>query len=187
MAGIRHKNREGEWVFYVLNDLFGENISYRTWDKTYTKILRDIHGRRKRIHLESDPDYYYTGRIFVSNWVSQKDYSKVTLKYVIDPYKQPLYTTGQREWLWNDLFANEIFYGRFTVDNSKHRNIVNPQYVNVTPTITCSSPMFVQANGASYSLPSGVSTEIVLKPGNNMFEFIGNGEVLVDYSTGKRI
>lgn len=188
LAGLKFKDREGSWVFYVLNDLFTLNKSYRKWNELYTYILKNIHGRRKKILLESDPGFYYFGRVFVSQWASNKDYSKLTLNYIIEPWKHPLETTASYDWLWNELFANTILYGKFDVERQKYRNLINPSDNPIEPTFTCTSPMTVIFGTSSYDLPSGTSTPgFKILPGDNFMVFNGNGRVTVDYSIGRQL
>ena len=72
--------REGNWEFYVLND-HGE------WSDRYSEIMTYLHGKKLDAILEDDPDWHYTGRFAVDQWKSEKDYSKIVISYIVDPYK----------------------------------------------------------------------------------------------------
>lgn len=188
LSGIKYNNREGSWTFYVLNVMANLGGSYMKWNELYSLIMKTVHGKRKRIWLESDPDYYYQGRIFVDQWNSDKDYSKITLKYIIDPWKYPVTTTANRDWLWNELFGNTIYYGTFDVDGSKHRNLINPTSEAITPSFYCTSSMNVTFVSRKYTLPAGTSSgQFKIVPGDNFMVFEGNGRVTVDYSTGREL
>lgn len=76
-----YANRTGSWQFYV------DHEQWNSWVDTYTEILQYLHGKRMRVVLEDDPNYYYMGRFSVENWSSGKDYSQITIKYNLDPYK----------------------------------------------------------------------------------------------------
>lgn len=188
LGGVKYGDREGSWTFYVLNPLSGFGGTYLPWNQLYSLIMTKVHGKRKRIWLESDPDYYYTGRIFVDQWNSNKDYSKITLKYIIDPWKYPITTTSNYDWKWNELFSNTIFYGTFDVVGQKHRNLINPSSSPITPSLYCTSSMDVTFGANQYTVPSGTSTaKFVLAPGNNFMVFKGNGRVTIDYSMGREL
>lgn len=188
LSGIKYNNREGSWTFYVLNVLSGLSGSFMSWNELYSLIMKTVHGKRKRVVLESDPEYYYTGRIFVDQWNSDKDYSKITLKYIMDPWKYPINTTANRDWLWNELFGNVIYYGPFDVVGEKSRNLINPTDEPIFPTFYCTSQMGVTFNTSSYTLPSGTSTSpFKILPGDNFMVFTGNGRVTVDYSIGRAL
>lgn len=73
-------NREGEWSFYVLNG-FGE------WQNRFSSIMMAIQGKRLKVVLEDDPNYYYEGRFRVSSWSSEQNWSKIKINYTVAPYK----------------------------------------------------------------------------------------------------
>ena len=75
-------NREGSFEFYVLNDYPGYD-----WMKIYHEVSNYLHGQRMRMTLEDDPNYYYEGRFSVNSWKSQKDWSRITIDYNLDPQK----------------------------------------------------------------------------------------------------
>lgn len=191
LNGIKYKNREGSWTFYVLNELFEQFRSYRPWSERYTQIMKDIHGRRKRLEMESDPGFYYTGRFFVDQWQSNKDYSQITIKYNIDPYKRPTYTSRLCDWQWSELFNNEIYYGQFEVKGSKRRNIINFGIHDTYADVHLSQPMTIVWNGVTTSFPAGVTNsqtkKLPLKPGDNYLDFVGTGFVILDYDLGARL
>lgn len=77
-----YNNREGSWEFIVIND-------YGKWKDRFSDIVNYLHGKRRAIILEEDPNYYYMGRFSVSNWTSNSDGSgsRVTIDYNLSPYK----------------------------------------------------------------------------------------------------
>lgn len=86
--------RKGSWDFYVLN-------GWRTWSDIYSEILNFMHGKNINVILGDDPDYYYNGRVSVSQWASDKDHSKITLNYNLDPYKLSMSTSDEEAWKWD--------------------------------------------------------------------------------------
>ncbi len=91
------KNRTGSIEFYVMNDYDGYN-----WIDVYSSVMAYIHGKTMRMTLEDDPDYFYEGRFEVNTWKSDKNWSKITINYDVNPYK----------WSWeSSLIQNpELFY-----------------------------------------------------------------------------
>ena len=79
-----YNNRSGTISFAVLNDHDG----YR-WIDIQNMIARAIHGRKVRVYLEDDPDYYYEGFWALKQWKSNNNgsWSEVDLEYNVDPYK----------------------------------------------------------------------------------------------------
>lgn len=189
LAGIKYKNREGSWTFYVLNEIAPVHGPFMKWNDLYSLILRTIHGKRKRVWLESDLDYYYTGRIFVDQWNSDKDYSKITLKYNLDPWKYPMNTTATYDWLWDEMCSTRnyvIYYGKFDVGGTMYRNLINPTEETIAPSFYCTSDITVIFDSNTYTLNAGTTTNVFrIAPGDNLMKFEGNGQVTVDYSTGR--
>ena len=70
------------------------------WVHKYSDIMDYLHGRRMKIVLEDDPSYYYQGRLSVNEWKSEKDWSKITFDYNVDPYKYEIFATNE-PWLWD--------------------------------------------------------------------------------------
>ncbi len=77
-----YQNRKGSMTFIVLN-------GYEDWTSIYSKIANYLHGRRLRMSLEDDPDWFYEGRFNFKEWVSNNDgtWSNVEIEYEVDPYK----------------------------------------------------------------------------------------------------
>jgi len=75
-------NRTGDLTFHVLN-------GYRPWQELYQEIANYVHGKRINLSLEDDPDYYYNGRVSISEWTSNNDgtWSDISFSYELDPYK----------------------------------------------------------------------------------------------------
>lgn len=187
LSGVRFDSREGSWTFVVLRDDY--DMPYQEWNVLYSEIMGFLHGRRMRVHLESDPHFFYYGRFFVDEWQSQKDYSTITIRYSIDPYKTPVNSTISEDWTWDDLFDTIIYYGTFDVNGEKRRNLINPLPDTMVPTIICSAEMTVTFGGYTYSLSVGtnVLSALTLQQGNNYMTFHGNGRVLVDYQTNNDV
>lgn len=74
------ENRKGSIEFHVLN-------GYGEWYERYSTISNLLHGQKMRAILEDELDYYYTGRFTVNAWKSEKDRSKITINYEVEPYK----------------------------------------------------------------------------------------------------
>lgn len=181
LAGVKYQNRQGSWNFYVV-------LEGTTWPERYSEILNYLHGRRMKCVLSDDPDFYYTGRFAVNQYQSDEHWSQITIDYVLDPYKLPNNTTSTYDWLWNELFNNTIYYGRFDVVGSKHRNLINDTGHDLTISIMCTSAMTVEFGEDTINLDSGFNMNcMTLAEGDNFMKFIGNGRVVVDYSIGRRL
>lgn len=77
-----YQNRKGTMRFNVLN-------GYEDWVTIHDKIADYLHGKRLRMRLEDDPNYYYEGRFFLKEWISNNNgtWSDIDIDYEVDPYK----------------------------------------------------------------------------------------------------
>lgn len=198
----RYANRTGQWDFIVDN---GED--YVQWYELYSDVLKKLHGKYfDKIVLEDDPDYKWKGRLSVTGQFGNKDFSVISIQYNLDPYKRPIDSESAKNWLWNSLFSNTIFYGNFSVNGFKARNLINddtnPVEVNVEvsyamdaiPYDGTEKTQFAMLSGSmdqhvsDYSdrihLNTGIN-QIELQPGDNYFFFVGNGLVKVEQERGK--
>lgn len=90
----RYSDREGTWEFIVLNP--GDIETYQLKDiypqnhtDLYSELMQYFDGRVfDKIWLEDDPDYYYTGRVWLSNYQNSSSWSQVTLSYHLEPFKR---------------------------------------------------------------------------------------------------
>ena len=86
-----YSDREGSLDFIVLNDFNVDNYNYN-WIDVYTDIMRYLHGRRMKMVLEDDPNYYYEGRFEVNSWKSDANNSTIAIDYHLSPYKYEVTT-----------------------------------------------------------------------------------------------
>lgn len=198
----RYANRTGQWDFIVDNGL-----DYIEWCKLYSDILKKLHGKYfDTIVLEDEPEYKWQGRLSVTGQFGNKDYSAITIQYNLDPYKRPIGSAINKNWLWNELFSNTIFYGNFSVNGFKARNLINddtvPVNINVEVSYSMDAIPYDGTESTQYSMLSGSMDKhvdqysnrihlytgintIELQPGNNYFFFVGNGLVKVEQERGK--
>lgn len=175
LGEVPYGQREGSWEFVLR--------AGSSWAETYSSLMNYLHGQRHTVILEDDPDFLYTGRLMVNDWKSDQAYSRIVIDYNLDPFKYSVESSDETEWLWDDLFADVIRYGRFTVAGTKWRNFINRGQLSAVPTIVCSAPVTVNINGEVFSLVTGTNynANLLLKPGDNEMQFAGNADVTVSY------
>lgn len=90
-------DRTGSITFYVTEP--------KNWPDTLLNLAGYLHGKRLKMWLEDDPEYYYIGRWAVNQWGSSDKFSTIQLDYTLYPYKiSKLWTTdGDSDWLWDDM------------------------------------------------------------------------------------
>lgn len=90
-------NRTGSLEFVVDHD----NKNYISWINTYSTIMKFLHGRRMKLILQDDPNFYYEGRLAVNQFKSNADWSTITIDYDLDPFKRQVVTDSFSKWLWD--------------------------------------------------------------------------------------
>ena len=175
LGEIPYGQRTGSWEFRLRPG--------RRWANVYSSIMNYLHGVRHTVVLEDNPAFQYVGRLSVNQWMSDQNQSIIVIDYNLDPFMYSTESSDDRDWLWNDLFVDNIRYGTFEVNGEKHRNLINSGLRVAIPTFTCSSAMTVLFNGATYSLVPGknYNANLALQPGDNVMVFTGNGTVSVSY------
>ena len=176
---ILYSNRQGIWEFRV-------DPKFMDWTEIYSLIMKYVHGNFVKVILEDDPEYYYEGRLFVNQWLSDKDNSTITIEYNLAPYKK--YKLSDRRWIW-DTFNFEtglVREYRNIVVNKEHTMNVIGDRMSCIPTITVSDDMKLIYKNKEYKLSRGVNIieKIVIKNGENPMKFMGNGIVSIDLLGG---
>lgn len=117
-----YNNRGLSQEFYVDNNktwTINGRKAKKSWEERYTEIEEYCHGQKMKVVLDDDSSYYYVGRVGVNAWKSDKDWSKITIDFNLEPFKYYMFDSTE-PWLWDPF--------RFT-----DGIITNPSnYVNVT-------------------------------------------------------
>lgn len=174
--------RSGSWEFLVMNDYF-------EWQVLYSEIMAYLQGKELRAVLDDDPLYYYIGRFYVSAWRSEKNWSRIVINYILDPYKREV--EDHREyWLWDTFnFETGIIqnYKNLIVQNSLTIIYVN-DFMEVVPTfITSSSNLKLIFEGTTYNLSKGSNkfSTVIFSSGENTVTFTGTGRVTIETEGGR--
>ena len=159
---INYKNRSLQFVFSTI-------VPQKEFLKLFSKIQNAIHGKKIRIILDDDPDFYYIGRVTVSEWKANKNVGELTIDCDCEPYKYKVYET---------MITEEISGTKEIVLNNLRRR--------VNPVITTSAQMNILFNDTSYMLSAGTWTipEIYLVAGKNHLTVSGNGTIEFKYQEG---
>lgn len=178
---VKYENREIKCKFIVMDER-------KDWHEIYSNIQDYLHGQNMKIILDEDPAYYYEGRCSVDSWESSKVYSTIVIKALVDPYKNERFSSLE-PWMWDTFnFETGIIrdYADIAVDGSYDLQIEGTRK-QVIPSFTVEGEISVEFNGKVYNLPLGSSRilNIVIKKGDNLLRFKGNGIVSVEYRGGR--
>ena len=59
----------------------------------FSEVQNALHGQKLQIVLDDDPEWYYTGRITVSDWKADRNIGKLSIDCDCEPYKTKLAET----------------------------------------------------------------------------------------------
>lgn len=172
-----YNDRTGSITFYVTEP--------KNWPDTLLNLAGYLHGKRLKMWLEDDPEYYYIGRWAINQWGSSEKFSTIQLDYTLYPYKiSKLWTTdGDNDWLWDSM-------------NFDNGHILQNDYVLTFDTVTQygDSDMHLlktwsghdNFGHSSKTLSQGIVTPIITwtpSDGNNLNMRFVNTELETDVTT----
>ena len=163
-----------EWTGEVLYNnrtlIFNFDIydSPSNWWTLKRQITNYLHGKKLKIILDQDKDYYYFGRCKVADFSNETTVAHIIIECDCDPF----------------IYKNEITtktitgVGTLTLSNSRKR---------VMPTITSTESMQFNFEGNTFVVNGALqSPDIILKEGDNTLEVIsGTGTLTVTYQEGE--
>lgn len=177
-----YENRDGKFEFTVMNR--------STWDYVYSRLMNEIHGRKMYVILDEDSNWYYTGRLKVNSFKSNKNTATIVVDGEFEPYKIAVDAISTR-WKW-DPFNFETDYARDYVDlnvplNGATYTIIGSK-MPVRPKFKASAnDMTVTINGTTFNLSTSYSTPEnfpQLRDQAYTMTFSGNGTVSVRFDIG---
>lgn len=176
---VKYQNRTLQFTFTVVDPL-------ASWAAVLSEVTNFLHGRKLRIYMDWDKNYYYEGRCSVNQFKSDKRTAAIVIDCDCDPYKIEKNSSSD-PWVWDTFsFVDGIIYiNKVTVSGSATTTLINRRKV-VSPTFICSAAMTATFGGVTYNLPAGTTTvlDIRLQEGENIISFKGNGTVQIDYKGG---
>lgn len=163
---ITYKDRTLSMTFlipYNVDDLHG----------IYSRVLNELHGKRRKIVISADENWYYEGRLSVGDLSNQSEFWGFSITATVDPYKyrdvRAIYNireVGQTINIYNDIMKTvpeiisnkdiDLRFNNKTLHFTKNARIVDPDWI--------------------------------LKPGNNIFtviSFIEGTAIQVSYREGR--
>ncbi len=177
---VRYTNRTIIFSFDYLGDFY-------KWHMIASEIANSIHGQQMKIILDTDMSYYYLGRVSIDTKKSNIALGEITFNCDVEPYKYELMASID-DWKWDPFnFETDVIreYRDLVVNGILEYNIIGNRMPYI-PTFICSHPLKLEFYGAIYDLPAGQSKvlDVVMRQGENILKFIGNGTVSIDYKGG---
>lgn len=85
---VKYEPRTIQCEFYVMG-------GRSKWPAVYTAILNEIHGKKLKIIMDDDPNYYYFGRVAIDDFKSDKTAASIVITAEVEPYKRARYGEGR--------------------------------------------------------------------------------------------
>ena len=135
-----------------------------------SEISNYIHGKKIKISLTTDSEYYYVGRAYIDQYECANNVGTIVIGMSAEPYK---YYKNETVCII-DVFANT------TVK-------LNNDRMRVLPTLTVSGTVTMNFEGKEYQLSEGEQQilNFTLKEGDNLVTFSGIGKVKINYREGR--
>lgn len=88
-GSVKYGIRQGRFEFWVMD-------GRQKWPSVYSSIMNELHGKRVKITIDDDPNYYYLGRVKVNEWESDKATATIVLTAEVEPYKYQRHGEGRK-------------------------------------------------------------------------------------------
>lgn len=184
-GAIVYGQRQGSFAFVV--DNFHED-----WEAIRSKIVSALHGKKLKMRLMDDPNFYYEGYFTVGNWESGASNSAISIGYQLAPYKYRVQSEGTEPVIW-DTFNFETdydYYAAFGTDiqvsgTARTFKIYGNDFA-FSPTATwVSGNVTVTFGGVTQTLSSsGTKTLGKASMGENTLTVSGTGSVKIEWRGG---
>lgn len=163
-GAVRYKNRKLTFEFSYIG-------AQSTFMDEFSTVQNAIHGKKMKITLDDDPNFYYVGRCTVNKWKADKNVGKITVEANCEPYKyKQLVTT-----VTQDISTS----GTVSLSNLKR---------SVVPKISTTAAITIAWTGGSASLAAGndqIVPELVLRAGTTEITVTGTATVTFKYQEGE--
>lgn len=137
------------------------------FQKIYSAVQNALNGKRMKIVLSEDVDFYWMGRVSVNEWKSNGRVGKIVIECDCEPYKYRKFPTVKE----------------FAVDGTTTVIFENLNK-RVIPTFTFNAPMQVTFGDTVFNVDTAgqwSDARLAFVQGANTVTFTGNGVVSVEY------
>ena len=150
-----------------------EFTSIKSWSSQLAQdstIKNALHGKKMKIILDDDSNYYFYGRVSVGDWTSEKNVGKLTITCDCEPWR----------YRKNETTVTQSITDSGTVTLSNLRR-------SVVPRISTDAAITIAWTGGSASLAAGdnqLIAALVISQGNTTLTITGTATVTFKYQEG---
>lgn len=153
----------------------------------YSRVQNAIHGKKMRIRLSKDLNFYYEGKVSVNKYEANGLIREILIECNVEPYKYDLFSSDE-DWEWNpfDFETGIINETKDLEVNGELEVTILGRRQKVVPKFVCENALQLLFNEQTYNLPSGesYSPDIEICEGENTLKFVGNGTITIEYRGG---
>lgn len=150
----------------------------RDWDSVISDIRNKLHGKECKIRLDNEKDFYWVGRVYVTDFDRTRELGTFTLSVPqAEPYKYSYDVIGE-PWLWDPFnFKTGIVHDKGEIEVNGTKTVVIPS--GDMPLV----PEFIVSNATNLTVTKDGKTHN-LKNGTNRIPslFVNDEEVTLTYS-----
>lgn len=161
LGEIRYKDRACTFPFTV--------FPHEDFEEKKRIVSNLLNGRRFKIRLDKDPNYYWVGRCSINEYASDKNLHKIVVGAIVSPYK-----LKKEKTIVNIPAGNNVIV---TLKNGRK---------SVVPTIVNRESAKIVFDGNTYDMNAGTHTllNIELKEGDNIVSVTSTSDVQFSYQEG---
>lgn len=163
---LRYDNRSLSFKFELLDGTYQQRLDIMA------AVLRHIHGKRLKVTLDDDSDYYFIGRCTVKSYENNRAMGTIEIEVDADPYRLKVVDTVRTASVIGD-----------SVDVVCQ----NLGMKTVVPLITVTGNVSIGFDGVTNSLETGryeINT-IKFSPGDNYIHVSGTGDVVFTFQEAR--
>ena len=142
------------------------------FDEKLTQVSNALNGRKFKITLDRDLDYYWLGRCVVDKYAQKKTIGQIVVKATVDPYKLKHCATTQTVALSSDEQTISVFNGRMAA----------------VPSIECTDDnTAITFGNSTFTLNAGTHKILNIRfvEGINVLKLKGSGTVTFTWQEGE--
>lgn len=164
LGEVKYYDREFSFTFTV------HPLDRMTFDEKVTQVSNALNGKRCKITLDRDSDYFWDGRCSVNQYKQDRRLKQIVITATVRPYK---YKQAITEAL---LIVTEDFKN-FTLMNGRKTAI---------PEIACSADTTIIFGNSRIALSAGTykTPDIYLVEGANKMQISGCGPIIFKWQEG---
>ena len=162
---VKFDSREFSFEFTVAAD---DDL---TFDERLSAVSNALNGRKCKITLERDPDFYWLGRCAVDQYEQDKNIGKIVVKATVDPYK----------------LKQSATVASVALSSEEKMVALENDRMSAVPVIECTDDgAVVGFGGKTYTLNAGTSKilDIRFVEGGNVLTLSGTGTITFTWQEG---